>query len=70
MAELNHSAEAPQLQHTPLPLPMRHLGLWAAFQEGHCEEAIDWVDGDGGYLVVCHLPRMLEWVRKRTQNSA
>lgn len=54
------------LQRTPLPLPLGRLGLWAAFQvDGRHEEAVDWVDGDGGYLVVCHLPGMLEWVRRR-----
>ena len=71
VAELHSAVETLQLQHTPLPLPMGQLGLWAAFQvEGRCEEAIDWVDGDGGYLVASHLPGMLEWVRRRAPNIA
>ena len=71
VAELHHAVQTLQLQHTPLPLPMGQLGLWAAFQvEGRHEEAIDWIDGDGGYLVACHLPGMLEWVRRRAPNIA
>ena len=37
---------------------------------GAPQDPIDWVDGDGSYLVACHLPGMLEWVHKRAQNSA
>ena len=71
VAELHSAVDTLQLQHTPLPLPMGQLGLWAVFQvEGRCEEAIDWVDGDGGYLVASHLPGMLEWVRRRAPNIA
>ena len=71
IAELRRAAEILQLQHTPIPLPMGHLHLWTAFQVEGCHvEAVDWVDGDGGYLVACHLPGMLQWVCRRAPNIA
>ena len=38
--------------------------------DGHWEEAFDWVDGDGDYLVVAHLPGLLEWVGRRALGIA
>lgn len=63
MVELHHAISQLQQHHSPLLLPMGRLGLWLHFRvEGRQEEPIDWVDGDGGYLVAGHIPRLLELV--------
>ena len=51
---------------TPLPRANSQLGLWRHFQVAtHPEEAIDFVDGDGGYLVVDHIPGLRDFVHAR-----
>ena len=51
---------------TPLPRPISQLGLWHHFPvASRKEEAIDFVDGDGGYLVVRHIPGLWDYLQAR-----
>ena len=53
-------------QVVPLPRPHSQLGLWHHFEvAARPEEAIDLVDGDGGYLVVDHIPGLRDFVHTR-----
>ena len=48
---------------TPLPRPVSQLGLWHNFVVAtREEEAFDLVDGDGGYLVVGHIPGLHDYL--------
>ena len=50
----------------PLPRPISQLGLWHHFKVATRKvEAIDFVDGDGGYLVADHIPGLWDFVRAR-----
>ena len=55
---------------SPLPLSLGQLGLWHQFRAAtRCEEAVDFVDGDGGYLVARHFPGLLPFVQQRAPNT-
>ena len=50
----------------PLPRPISQLGLWHHFKVATRKvEAIDFVDGVGGYLVADHIPGLWDFVRAR-----
>ena len=62
--ELHHAVGQLEGQGLPLPLPLSQLGMWYQFEVavGQAVEAVDWVDGDGGYLVAAHIPGLLQFV--------
>ena len=69
--KLHHAIGQLQGQGLPLPLPLSQLGMWYRFEVavGQAVEAVDWVDGDGGYLVAAHIPGLLQFVRERTPTA-
>ena len=64
--ELHHVVHSLQQQGVALPLSFSQLGLWHHFLVAtRHEEAVDLVDGDGGYLVVDHSPGLGEYLQQR-----
>ncbi len=70
VAELQRVTSRLQRQGSPLPLSLGQLGLWHRFEvTGRREEAVDLVDGDGGYLVAAHTPGLLAFVQERAPTT-
>ena len=70
VAELQRVACRLQRQGSPLPLSLGQLGLWHRFEvTSRREEALDFVDGDGGFLVAAHILGLLAFVRERAPTT-
>ena len=63
---LHQAVCSPRRLGAPLPCPINQLGLWHHFRVATRKvKAIDFVNGDGGYLVADHIPGLRDFVWAR-----
>ena len=66
VVELQRAVCSLQRQGLPLPLSLGQLGLWHQFPVAtHFVEAVDLVDGDGGYLILEHIPGLGHFIHQQ-----
>ena len=66
VVELQRAVCSLQRHGLSLPLSLGQLGLWHQFPVAtHFVEAVDLVDGDGGYLVLDHIPGLGAFVQEK-----